>query len=79
MGITEKKMETTTYSLLGLYGDNGKEKRNYYSIMRYKHRLPTFLGGLHLAASAFGLANNRVRGDRYRFQGSSVIARGLKV
>ena len=38
MGIMEKKMETTiVYKvniriMVGLYGDNGKENGNYYSI-----------------------------------------------
>ena len=32
IGIIENKMETTTASL-GSYWDNGKEKRNYYSML----------------------------------------------
>ena len=35
MGIMEKKMETTVvyWGYMGLYGDNGKENGNYYSIL----------------------------------------------
>ena len=33
MEIMEKKMETTTYDILGIYGDNGKENGNYYSAL----------------------------------------------
>ena len=34
----EKKMEGNYYSILGLYGDNGKENGNYY--LGFRVRVP---------------------------------------